>query len=118
MTILSKVTLANVNSEQLFCISFFNVIQSIPMSNILTMCCCFFHNFYSFNKTNLCFFHLSICKSNTPLTSVIMNLKKTSTLSRLYLLYSKLSSRQQERSPRISFLWFVARFDCSVAAIM
>jgi hypothetical protein len=44
----------------------------------------FFHNFYSF-KINL-FFLLSICKSNAPLTSVIMNLKKIwKTTSRRYI---------------------------------
>ena len=37
------------------------------------MCCCFFTIFIHLRQ--MCFFLLSICKSNTPLTSVIMNLK-------------------------------------------
>ena len=45
------------------------------MYNILTMCCCFFHNFYSIKTIFSFFFFLSICKSNIPLTRVIMNLK-------------------------------------------
>jgi hypothetical protein len=36
----------------------------------------FFLSQFSFFKTHLCFFFfLSICKSNTPLASVVMNLK-------------------------------------------
>jgi hypothetical protein len=40
------------------------------------MCCCFFSQllFIEDNFLFFCFFFLSICKSNIPLTSVIMNL--------------------------------------------
>ena len=52
----------------------FNVIKNYPHVKYVDYVLLFFHNLYSF-KTNLCLFLLSICKSNTPLTSVIMNLQ-------------------------------------------
>ena len=51
--------------------------QNILHVDVLYMCCCcFFSQLLFIEDIFFCFsFFLSICKSNIPLTSVIMNLK-------------------------------------------
>jgi hypothetical protein len=58
-------------------VSVVNLIDYSDIDKMIDIWLCavvFFHNFYSL-KTIFWFFFLSICKSNIPLTSVIMNLK-------------------------------------------
>jgi hypothetical protein len=60
-------------------ISIFLSFNVNPIENILTLFCCFyFYIFYPF-KSNLCY---SICKSNTPWTSVIWTLNSCLAIDR------------------------------------
>ena len=75
MTVLSKVTLANANAAQTVLYFFQLMLYKVSPCKIFLLCAVVFFFPIFIHLNQLLFFLLSICKSNTPLTSAIMNLK-------------------------------------------
>ena len=86
MTILSKVTLANANSAQTVLYFFFLMLYKASTCKIFWLCAVvFFTICIHLRQIGVFSFFLSTCKSNIPLTSVIMNIPLTSAIMNIPL---------------------------------